>query len=239
MSSDNFEADRKIDVVVPAFREAPTIRQALDRMINVFNQAWPNSFKIFVVTDGSDDGTPDVVRKMGSPHIEVIECETNRGKGAALRVGMLQSRAEIVGQLDADLDLHPNTLVGLVDILQHHQLSAVVGSKSHPKSQLGYPFRRRVLSKGYQLLVSILFGLSVTDTQTGAKVFIGRALRQALPNVTEQGFVFDLELLTELHRHGCSIGEGPIQLDYQFDSSIRLVDVQKMLLETLRVWRKG
>jgi len=208
-------------------------------MVNVFNQAWPNSYKIFVVTDGSDDGTPDVVRNLGLPNVEVIECEINRGKGAALRVGMLQSRAEIVGQLDADLDLHPETLVGLIDILQDRQLSAVVGSKSHPRSEVGYPFRRRVLSKGYQVLVSMLFGLSVTDTQAGAKAFRGQALRQALPNVTEQGFVFDLDLLKELHRHKCSIGEGPIQLDYQFDSSIRLVDVHRMLLETLRVWRKG
>jgi glycosyltransferase involved in cell wall biosynthesis len=208
-------------------------------MVSVFDQAWPGSFRILVVTDGSDDGTPELVRLMGSPYVELIECEINRGKGAALRVGMMQSQAELVGQLDADLDLHPETLVTLVDILKRSELSAVVGSKSHPDSQVGYPFRRRILSKGYQLLVATLFGLSVTDTQTGAKVFVGSTLRKVLPEVTEQGFVFDLDLLKELHRHGCSIGEGPIQLDYQFDSSIRIGDAHKMLLETLRVWRKS
>ena len=228
---------KNIDIVVPAFREVATIRQSLDRMIRIFEEEWNDSFRIIVVTDGSDDGTPQQVRLVQSDSVTLIECVANRGKGAALRVGMQASDAALVAQLDSDLDLHPESLVTLVSILKSQKFDAVVGSKRHPDSMVSYPTFRKILSTGYLRLVGLLFGLDVSDTQTGAKVFVGRALRQVLPRVSEKGFVFDLDLLNELHRNGFVIGEGPVKLDYQFGSSVGLKTVFTMLWGTFRVWR--
>ena len=115
----------------------------------------------------------------------------------------------------------------------------VVGSKLHPKSIIEYPLFRKLQSHAYRVLVNSLFDLGITDTQTGLK--IGRALAfvKSLPDSEIDGFAFDLSLLVNASKLNFRLSEVPVELNYQFESSVRLKSAIQTLLDTFRVYRRA
>jgi hypothetical protein len=226
-------SEKLISVVVPAFREkdriAASLRLLVDEMTTV-----GSPFEIIVVSDGNTDGTEVEARSVGGP-VTVIHYPTNRGKGYALRRGLAESRGERVVFIDADMELHPNGIPRLLSLLDAGA-DVAIGSKRHPLSQVSYPFLRRLQSRSYQLLVRQLFGLNVTDTQTGIKAFRGDLVRSVAASLTNEGFSFDLELLVALTAEGAIIAEAPITLDYRFASTTGVGAAADVLRETLRLW---
>ena len=113
----------------------------------------------------------------------------------------------------------------------------MIGSKRHPESAVSYPPVRRLYSWGYQLLVRLLFRISIRDTQVGVKVFTRETLRDAIPYTTERGFVFDLELLSVAHRVGHRrIVEAPVSIGHQFTSAVHCRSAAQMLWSTISMF---
>src|SRR6266498_916426 len=118
-----------------------------------------------------------------------------------------------------------------------YQADMVIGSKRHSLSEVSYPWPRRVMSWGYHVLVRILFGLKVTDTQTGLKLVRRDVLAAVLPRLVEKRFAFDLELLVAARRLGFRrVLEAPINLNYQFTSTISPRAVNGILIDTAAIW---
>jgi glycosyltransferase involved in cell wall biosynthesis len=201
-------------VIIPAYNEGRVIGQTLASACAALKDL---SFELVVVDDGSQDATNALVQHASrtDPRIVPIRYDLNRGKGHALRRGFEQARGERVAFLDADLDLHPRLLVELMTVMDDTGVDVVIGSKLHPMSQVEYPMWRRVLSHGYYLIIRLMFGLPVQDTQTGIKLFRREVLTQLLPQVTVEGFAYDLQLLVLAHRHGYRIASAPVVLTWQ------------------------
>ncbi|MBV9605275.1 MAG: hypothetical protein JO027_09215, partial [Solirubrobacterales bacterium] len=138
---------------------------------------------------------------------------------------------------DADLDISPAVIVDAVRRLEEHSVDAVIGSKRHPDSQVHYPVKRRIMSSGFQMLVRLLFRISVRDTQVGAKVFRGEMLRTVVPLLLIKQYAFDLEVLAVGAEFGFDrIEEAPIALQYRFTGTgITKDTVQRMFLDTLAI----
>lgn len=224
-------------VVVPAYNEADSIEESLQRLHDTLRTEFPGTFQIVLVDDGSRDPTAELARGLQLENVEIIESAGNLGKGAALRRGFLQARGSVIAQIDADLDLHPESLISLLEILASTDVDIVVGSKVHPNSIVTYPRLRRVQSSVYRLLVRLLFGLRISDTQTGVKVFRREVIDAVGPKLQVDGFTADLEMLAWASRLGYSLSEGPIRLDYQFTSSMPYGAAFSMIGETFRIWR--
>ena len=211
----------RVDVVLPAYRKASVIVEAVRTVASTLHAAG-FVFRLIVVIDGDVDGTEDVLHAAGLEHLTIVVRDKNYGKGNALKFGIERSSAPIVAIFDADLDVSPEFITRSISWMrQDPALAGVIGSKRHPQSQVSYPLTRRILSRAYHFVSKIVIGLDVSDSQTGAKVFDGPILREASRLVSIDGFAFDLGLLALLSKKGHLFKEGPIEIRFaKFGSSI-------------------
>jgi len=237
-SSDTPSTDvPELSVVVPAYKEAHTIHEALARLTAALDDVG-RSYEIIVVSDGNEDGTEERAEQFGHDRVKVLHYTPNRGKGFALKHGAGLARGKLVVFIDADLDIHPDGIEPLVQLLLRTPADAVVASKVHPQSNVSYPAFRRMQSGVLRLLIRVLFDLSVSDTQTGLKVFRAPVLRACLPHVTSEGFAFDLELLVLANDRHFKVMEGPLELDFRFSSTTGARAVVDVLRDLVKLHRR-
>jgi glycosyltransferase involved in cell wall biosynthesis/O-antigen/teichoic acid export membrane protein len=226
----------ELSLIVPAFNAASYIEENLAAVIETLNDL-QQSFEILVVSDGCTDDTPAAVARTTDPRIRLLQYPANQGKGYALCLGAAHAEGRLIGWLDADLDVSPQTIVDAVRRLRLGDVDAVIGSKRHRDSQVEYPRTRRILSGGFQALVRVLFRVNVRDTQVGAKVFRGEMLRTVVPLLLIKRYAFDLEVLSVGAEFGFDrIEETPITLAYRFTGTrIDGGAVKRMFLDTLAI----
>jgi glycosyltransferase involved in cell wall biosynthesis len=225
-----------LSVIVPAYREGPRIHDNLKRLLSELDPIGC-AYEVIVVSDGNADQTEAEVARLGSPKVRLLAYTTNMGKGYALSLGALRSQGELVTFIDADMELDPRAIRRFIDLMNRDGEDIVIGSKRHPDSQVKYPALRRLQSRCYQALVQLLFDLQVRDTQTGLKLFRRQVLVDALPLLAVKRFAFDLELLVVAHHLGYRRpAEAPIELTFQFQSTVRPQTVFQILWDTAAVF---
>jgi glycosyltransferase involved in cell wall biosynthesis len=203
-----------ISVIIPAFRQEKTIKKDIERVKAVLDRL-RQPYETIVVVDGMDDNTYKNAKKLSFPNLAVIGYRHNKGKGHALRFGMARAKGDIIAFIDSGMDLNPNSITMLLEHFEWYKADIIVGSKWHPVSKVTYPLLRRILSKGYGLMVKILFGLRVKDTQLGLKIFRREVLEKVLPRLLVKRFAIDIELLAVADRLGYKrIFEAPIELNW-------------------------
>lgn len=233
-----------ISLIVPVYRQEKTVASDLKRIKNVLDKLrYPA--ELICVVDGKDDNTFINAQKFAKndPDIKVIGYDTNKGKGYAVRYGMCQSKGDIIGFMDGGMDINPNGLAMLLEHFEWYNADIIIGSKRHPVSKIDYPWQRKILSMGYQLLVLLLFGLKVKDTQVGMKFFKREALEKVLPRLLVKHFAFDIEILAVANYLGFSrIYEAPIDIALRFGGTSTITSqkflrtIFAMLLDTLAVF---
>lgn len=205
-----------LSVVVPAYKQEKTIVKDIRKIEDVLRELHYN-YEIILVDDGSKDNTYKRALKITSSKVKIFRYEKNEGKGHAIRYGMLQAKGDIIGFIDSGMDINPNGFAMLLNHMEWYDADIIIGSKRHPASKVKYPWRRRVLSIGYQLLVRVLFGFKVRDTQVGLKFFKRPVLEKILPRLLVKAWAFDVEMLAVAYALGYKrIYEAPIELDMKF-----------------------
>ncbi len=232
---------KKISLIMPIYNEESCISSNLHEVAETLKGTFDQNYEIIAVDDGSSDHTYREMAKAASKlnKVKVVKLDSHHGKGAALKYGFQYTTGDLVAFLDADLDLHPGQLVSFCDIMEKTHCDIVIGSKRHPESVFDYPKRRRVLSFFYQLLVFVLFGLPVRDTQVGLKLFRYEVLKKVFPKVLVKAFAFDLELLANAHRLGYQVIEAPITRSFNREirwGCIGFRDIRNMLIDTLAIF---
>jgi dolichyl-phosphate beta-glucosyltransferase len=213
-----------LEMVVPAYNEERRIGSTLERMRG-FLREQPYSAALVVVDNGSGDRTADAVAELQGSHeipIHLINC-ARRGKGAAVRRGVLSSSADCVGFCDADLATPIETL-DLAWPLLLAGSPIVIGSRKlrgarYVQSQ---PLLRRLGGWGFRLLADRLVP-TVADTQCGFKLFRRRVAQQLFAMTREDGFVFDVEILALANALEVPICEVPVNWSDRPGSSFRPV----------------
>lgn len=233
-----------LSVIVPAYNQEKTIVKDLESIKEVLNKIrYPT--ELICVIDGKIDKTFDRALVFSKRHsnVKVIGYNHNKGKGYAVRFGMAESRGDVVAFIDAGMDINPNGLSMLLEHFEWYDADIVVGSKRHPASKVDYPWQRRILSIGYQILAWLLFGLRVRDTQVGMKLFKREVLEKVLPRLLVKRFAFDVEILAVANYLGYKrIFEAPIDITLQFGGTSAITSqkylsiVISMLLDTLAVF---
>lgn len=222
-------------MVVPAFMEGSAVSHAIRRILNEIDSQF-EKLKIVVVLDGPDRQSRNALGQLIDGRVEVRELQSNQGKGAAIREGCKGVDTHYVGFLDADLDIHPISLIRCVETLHNAQESSIVGaygSKFHPESEVSYPPIRRIGSKIFKELVRVMFKVDCEDTQTGVKAFRFSQVSDVLLKTRENRFLFDVEFLADLADHGLKVASAPVRLDYQYSSSIDVSQVTQMCADLL------
>lgn len=206
----------KLSIVLPAYNEAPHIQKNLLAVAEVAQKLSPQ-YEIIVVNDGSTDKTVEEVQRAARQNnrIQLVDLAANEGKGHALKAGTREASGDYIAFLDADLELRPELLFHLYDIMAQQGADVVIGSKMHPDSRVDYPRQRRAISRIYSLLLFLMFRLKVRDTQTGIKLFRAPVVRPVMQKILVKRFAYDIEVLALCRRSGAKIAECPIELTFR------------------------
>jgi O-antigen/teichoic acid export membrane protein len=227
---------RFLTVVVPTYNSGVRLRPTVDALCRSLDATgW--SYEVIVVVDGSVDRSERSLTGCGE-HVVVDRSLVNEGKGAALRRGFAAARGEYVGFVDGDGDIDVEVVRRLARACERPGVWAAIASKHAAGADVQMSVVRRSLSHGYRNLVRLLFGLDISDTQCGAKVFSRGGLEQALPWARERGFALDVELLGLGRRLRLGeVVELPVRLRRETNvTTVSARDVLRTLEETLRVW---
>lgn len=204
-----------------------------------------DSYEIIFSDDGSTDGCANAVptsEELSLIHgtILTVRREKNCGKGAAVRHAMLASSGEVVMYTDCDLAYGTEVIPEAFELMKQGTCDMLAGSRAiHPNGYGEYTFLRRIASKVYLKLISLITGLSVTDSQCGFKLLDGDFARRIFSECETDGWAFDLELFLLAKRDGAAVSEFPVAIVKHDDSHVNVIkDSLKMLREVFRIKKR-
>lgn len=235
------EKNPKLSIIIPAYKEEKNIYKTIDEILKA-HDILDYEYEVIVVVDGSPDNTADEARRHHSKRVQVFEYKKNHGKGYALKFGTDKARGEIITFADAGGDFNPHQFDKCVKLMEIFDADFVIGSKRHPASKVDYPLIRRIYSWCYHKFVKLLFGLNVTDTQTGLKFLRRKVAKDIMPRVLVKRYAFDLEMLVIAKQLGYNrIFEAPVDLKFNTlgSSAASLDTIYKMFFDTLAIFYRA
>ncbi len=228
-----------LTVVIPAYNEG---RHIYKNLLQVCATLQGLDFEVIVVNDGSGDDTDRECQRVQAEGYPVIalRLDVNLGKGAALVHGIHHARGDQIAFLDADLEIKPDHIHDLLRRMVETGADVVVGTRIPQLRRV--PPLRRIMSRTYRGLINFLFDLSLSETQTGIKLFRREVLKDCLPRLTVKRFAFDLELIVAARRFGYKIAEAPVVVDYKRAASLERIrpgQILRMILDTGRIYYRA
>jgi len=230
-----------LSIVVPAYNEERRLVPTLAR-ITGWLAGEGRSAEVLVVDDGSRDDTARVAeRALAFGPGRVVRLPENRGKGAAVRAGVLASRGKWILLTDADLSTPIEDLPTLEAAVRAGGLDVAIGSRALAASrvEVRQGLLRQTMGKTFNRVIRVAAGLPFGDTQCGFKLFDGARARPIFAKMVVDRFAFDVEFLFLAHRAGLRIAEVPVVWRNAAESKVKLVgDPLNMLADVARVrWR--
>jgi len=233
----------QLSVVIPMYNEAGRIGRSLERIVEYLRgRSGAGGFEIIVVDDGSRDGTVAVVEQFRTcaPELRLIRFSQNRGKGAAVRAGMIAATGEAVLFSDADLSTPIEEVEGALRHLSEG-CDLVIGSRALAGSQIvaRQSCLRESMGKLFNRLLRAYLSIPFRDTQCGFKLFRGDAARDLFRRAQIDGFAFDVEVILLAMRLGYAVHEIPVRWINDPNSKVRLLRHSTQMLGDLWRIRRG
>lgn len=225
-------------VAIPCYNEAARIGDTVRSTIDYLSAESPEA-ELIVINDGSTDATPAIVREaLAGAKIKtrLIENFPNRGKGAAVRSGLLAATKPIGLFFDADLSTPLSEIPKLIEPIARGEVDIVFGSRALDRQLIGVhqPWRREQAGRVFNLIVRLATGMPFWDTQCGFKAFRIDVCRPILEKAQTVGFAFDVELLFLAYRAGLRLREIPVRWNHAEGSKVRVIhDSLRMLHEVI------
>jgi len=228
-----------LSLIIPIYKQEKTIVVDIKQIKRVLDQI-RYDYEIITVFDGAVDKSYKKVKQANIPKVKTISYIKNQGKSHAIQIGMKKAIGDYVMFIDSGMEIDPNSISMLLEHMEWYNADIIVGSKRHPASQVQYASLRKIFSEGYYILIKLLFGIKVRDTQAGIKIFKKNVLLKVLPKLIEKKFAGDLEMLVVADTLGFKkIYEAPIKLDYRLGNitSAATVDaIFHILVDTFAIW---
>ncbi|MEO5824064.1 MAG: dolichyl-phosphate beta-glucosyltransferase [Vicinamibacteraceae bacterium] len=222
-----------LSVVIPAYNEAGRIGPTLHRLLATLERL-PLPWEIVVADDGSADDTAAIVAAVSArePRVRCLRLP-HRGKGAAVRDGLLAAQGGRRFLCDADLAMPPAQITRFLAVLPS-QCDIAIGSREGTGAvRVGEPLRRHLLGRVFNMLVRAMVLPGIQDTQCGFKLFTAAAAEAVLPTTAIEGWAFDVELLASARAQGWRVLEVPIEWHFGQASKLRVVPHSIQMLRDL------
>lgn len=223
-----------LTVVIPAYNEEQRLGPTLDAIRDHLEKAYRGEWELIVVDDGSTDRTAEIAADAAAadPRVQLLSGDRNRGKGHALREGVLASYGRRVLVTDADLAAPIEELDHLDKALADGH-TAAIGSRARPGATIGaHQHRlRELLGRSGNFLIRSVAVPGIRDTQCGFKLFDGDRAREAFAASRLRGWGIDVEILEYFRRAGWPVAEVPVRWSHQEGSKVRPLDYVRVLAE--------
>jgi glycosyltransferase involved in cell wall biosynthesis len=213
-----------VDVVIPVLNEAHVLEKSVHTAIGYLRANLPYSWQIVVVDNGSTDGTQEVARRLceREPQMRFIHLY-QRGRGRALRHAWLQSKADIVCYMDVDLSTKLDHFPELIDAIAQQGYDIATGSRLMRQSQTKRSLKREVISRIYNVFVKAILSTRFSDAQCGFKALSRKAVAAIVPQVEDQSWFFDTELLVLAEKQGYRIKDIPVVWVEDDDTRVKIL----------------
>jgi glycosyltransferase involved in cell wall biosynthesis len=235
-----------LSIVIPAYNEERRLPGTLDVVFNWLDGSSYGDAEVLVVDDGSTDATAAVVesRAATEPRLRLVQNPGNRGKGFAIRHGMLEAKGDWILFSDADLSAPIDELPKLLTAAQEKSAAIAIGSRALDRSLIGVHQSqwREMSGIVFNRIMRLITGLPFSDTQCGFKLFRRDAARRVFPLQRLDGFSFDVEDLFVAHTLGIPTIEVPVRWNNVEGTKVGLMQGVASFLDLLRIrwnWLQG
>lgn len=217
-------AELTVDVVIPVLNEAHVLERSVSTVREFLQETAPWRWRVVIVDNGSTDGTDGVGRRLAETHSDVHFLHLHqRGRGRALRAAWMQSSADIVGYMDVDLSTELAAVPRAVDAIAKEGYDIAIGSRLMSASQTKRSLKREFISQAYNLFIKTVLWTRFSDAQCGFKFVTREVVNQIVPQVKDQSWFFDTEMLVLAEKQGYRIKDLPVVWIEDDDSRVKIV----------------
>ena len=230
----------KFSLCIPMYNELSIIKETAQTLSDYMSANF-DDYEIIFANDGSKDGCDKAVEEMNLPCVRVVGYEQNRGKGYAVRVAMLAAEGDIVMFTDADLAYGTDVIKRVYDtFIENPNADMVIGSRNlSADGYEGYTAIRKLASKTYIKVLSIVGGFKLSDSQCGCKAFTGAAAKKIFSLCEVDRFAFDFECILWAVKFGMKIVEMPVKIINHRESKVNVLrDSFKMVRDILKMKKR-
>jgi len=214
-----------VDFVIPLLNEEHVLARSVETLRAFLQEKLPqHRWRLVLADNGSTDGTLDVAHALVQQHpqeVSVIHLP-ERGRGRALRKAWLESDADVVAYMDVDLSTELEAIPPLVAAITDEGYDVAVGSRLSRRSETTRSFKRELTSRGYNLLIKLLFRTRFADAQCGFKALSRQAAQELVPRIQNQEWFFDTELLILAEKGGYRVKDIPVRWVEDPDTRVKL-----------------
>lgn len=226
-----------VEVVVPVYNEQPTLIRSVTFLHGRLAETLPYEFRIVIADNASTDGTPataeELCRRLDGVHLLRLE---QKGRGRALRTAWMTSRADVLSYMDVDLSTDLGAFPELIGAIAEDGFDVAIGRRLGPGAVVrGRRLTREVTSRGYNVITRLALGTDVVDAQCGFKAISRVVAERVLPEVVDDQWFFDTELLIRAERSGYRIKQVPVNWTDDPHSHVKIIGTA---IEDLKgIWR--
>lgn len=238
-------ARRTVDIMIPVLNEAHVLEKSVATVREFCGANLPYAWRVVVVDNGSTDGTQAVAQRLKEQFPDDVDFYTlqDRGRGRALRYAWTRSTADVCAYMDVDLSTELAALRRIIDPILEEGYDVATGSRLHKgRSQVTRSKKRYLLSKTYNIMVRWTLNTRIRDHQCGFKAASRRAIERVVPQIQDQTWFFDTELLVLAEKQGYRVAEVPVRWIEDQDSRVKIVktawdDIKGILRLRVLLWQ--
>ena len=227
-----------LSIIIPCYNEQEYIRDAVTAILHAFEE---KNIEILVVDDGSKDSSYEeiCILQKNDSRVKAMRHERNKGKGAAIRTGVMAAMGSVIGFIDGDGEVDPQYLVEATSIISESEyVDIVIGNRYMIPNGYKTTAVRRLYSNVYRLMNWVLFALPWKDTQAGLKVFRSSVAKVLFGTSEIQGYAFDIDILAHAHLRKLRVEELPIMQSLKGSSTITKRHILQMIVDTVETYRR-
>jgi glycosyltransferase involved in cell wall biosynthesis len=230
------ESATRLDAVIPVYNEAHVLAQSVATLAAFMERHLPYDWRIVVADNASTDGTLEVAKEIADTHrrVNVIHLD-QKGRGRALKAAWLGSDADVLTYMDVDLSTDLLAYPSLVRAIAVEGYDVATGSRLARGARIKRSIKREITSRGYNVIIKASFRTRFSDAQCGFKAISRKAAQELLPQVENNEWFFDTELLILAERGGYRVKDIPVRWIEDADTR---VNIRKTVIEDLQgLWR--
>ena len=213
-----------VDIVIPVYNEEAALPKSVATLRDYLNTYFPYEWRVIIANNASTDNTLAVAQELAAtdPRVSVLHLD-RKGRGRALKAAWLASEADVVSYMDVDLSTNLQSFLPLIAPLATGHSDVAIGSRLLKGAVVTRQWKREIISRCYNFLIKLFFRNRFSDAQCGFKAVKRSVARQLLPEVENNEWFFDTELLLLAEEAGLRVYEVPVDWIEDLDSRVKIV----------------
>lgn len=234
----------KLDLVIPCLNEAHVLERSVETVRDFLGRTFPYRWGVLIADNGSTDGTREIAQRLSEKYDEVSAVSLDqRGRGRALRRAWTHSDADVVAYTDVDLSTELEALEKMCRAIVEDGYDLAIGSRLMRESDIVRGFKRDFISRCYNLFIRLVLFTRFSDAQCGFKAVSRRVVNEIIPQVEDEAWFFDTELLVLGEKEGYRIKDVPVRWIDDEDSRVKIAstaweDIKGVLRLRALLWSK-